>query len=180
MINLVQQTIDFYLKNFKTPKVEDLDIKDSSLLSETWSIFVTIYKNWEIRWSSWNIKEIKSNLALELIENTVSAISKDSRFKALKLDEVKDIKIRIDKIESRKILQDNEIFQIEPSNTWVLAIKKDYSSMALILPNINSLLLSWEDLIPILEAKLKTKNFEEKDYIIYQIKTKVFDNFETK
>jgi hypothetical protein len=35
MINLVQQTIDFYLKNFKTPKVEDLDIKDSSLLSET-------------------------------------------------------------------------------------------------------------------------------------------------
>jgi hypothetical protein len=52
--------------------------------------------------------------------------------------------------------------------------------MATILPNINSILLTWEDLIPILEAKLNTKKFEEKDYILYEIKTEVTDNFETK
>jgi hypothetical protein len=32
MISTVKQTIDFYLKNFKTPKVEELKIEDSSLL----------------------------------------------------------------------------------------------------------------------------------------------------
>jgi len=52
--------------------------------------------------------------------------------------------------------------------------------MAAILPNINPILLSWEDLIPVLETKLNTKKFAEKDYILYQIETKVVDNFEIK
>ena len=180
MISTVQQTIDFYLKNFKTPKLEELEITDNSLKEGVWSVFVTLYKSWEIRWAAWNIKEIKHTLAEELIENTVSAISLDKRFKPVKLDEVKDLKIRIDKIESRKILQDKEVLQIDPTTTWVLAITKDYSKMWAILPNINPILLSGEDLIPVLKAKFWVKEFNEKDYILYKIETKVFDNFETK
>lgn len=180
MIKIAKQTIDFYLKNFKTPKIEELHIEDSSLLENKWSLFVTIYKSGEIRWSSWNIKEIKSNIAEEIIENTIQAISKDSRFKAIKLNETKDLKIRIDKITNRKVLQDKELIQIDPVKSWILAIKKDYESMAVILPNINPILLSWEDLIPVLEAKFKTKKFEEKDYILYNIETEVSDNFQTK
>ncbi len=180
MIEIVQQTIDYYLNNFKTPKIEDLEIKDTSLLEETWSTFVTIYKNGEVRWSAWNIKEIKNSIAEELIENTVSAISKDSRFEALKLDEQKDIKIRIDKISSRTILQDKELLEVDPTKNWVLAIKKDYTIMAAILPNISPLLLSWEDMIPVLEEKLKTKEFKESDYILYKIETEVSDNFNIK
>ncbi len=180
MITTTKKTIEFYTKYLKTPKIEDLKIENTSLLETTWSIFITIYKNWQIRWSSWNIKEIKSTLAEEIIENTIQAIAKDSRFKPIKLNEIWDLKIRIDKIISRRILQDNEINKIEPSKSWILAIKKDYSSMAMILPNINSILLTWEDLIPILEAKFNVKTFEEKDYILYEIKTEVIDNFETK
>lgn len=180
MISTVQQTIDFYLKNFKTPKIEELNVEDTSILETNWSLFVTIYKKWDIRWASWNIKELKNTIAEELIENTVTAISKDSRFKAIKLDEVKDLKIRIDKITNRVILQDNEILQVDPAKFWVLAIKKDYSKMATILPNINPKLLSWEDLIPILEAKFKIAKFEEKDYILYKIETEVSDNFDIK
>ena len=52
--------------------------------------------------------------------------------------------------------------------------------MAVILANINPILLNWEDLIPVLESKFNTKKFEEKDYIIYEIKTQVTDNFDTK
>jgi|SaaInlV_100m_DNA_6_1039743.scaffolds.fasta_scaffold02357_5 AMMECR1 domain-containing protein len=180
MISIVQQTIDFYLKNFKTPSSWDLNIEDLSLLEKKWSVFVTIYKNWEIRWASGNIKEIKANLVEELIENTITAISKDTRFEAVKNDEIKDLKIRIDLIENRNVLQDKAIMQIDPTKSWILAIKKDYSSMAAILPNINPILLSWEDLIPVLETKLNTKKFAEKDYILYQIETKVVDNFEIK
>ncbi len=186
MIQIAKQTIDFYLKNFKTPKVEELNIEDldvwgyKSLLENKWSIFVTVYKNWEVRWASGNIKEIKESIAEEVIENTISAISKDSRFKPIKLDEVKDLKIRIDTITNRKILWDKEILQVDPVKSWVLAIKKDYDSMAAILPNINPLLLTWEDLIPVLKAKFNIKNFTEKDYIIYSIETSIIDNFETK
>lgn len=180
MISTVKQTIDFYLKNFKTPNTQELNIEDKSLLENNWSVFVTIYKNWEIRWAAWNIKEIKENLAQEIIENTIIAISKDTRFKPLKLDEVKNIKIRVDKIESRKILQDNETLKIDPVKNWILALKKDFSSMAAILPSINPILLSWEDFIPVLKQKFKVKDFIEKDYILYEIQTIKEDNFETK
>jgi hypothetical protein len=35
MISIAKQTVDFYLKNFKTPKVEELDITDKMLLEKT-------------------------------------------------------------------------------------------------------------------------------------------------
>lgn len=180
MISIAKQTVDFYLKHFKTPKVEELNITDKTLLEKTWSVFVTVYLKWEIRWASGNIKEIKNTIAEEIIENTVWAIAKDPRFKPVKFDEADDLKIRIDNIVNRQILQDKEIFQIDPTKAWVLALKKDYNSMAVILPNINPMLLTGEDLIPVLEAKFNTKNFEEKDYILYKIETEKTDNFETK
>lgn len=177
MISIAKQTINYYLKNFRAPKLEELEIKDQKLLWRQWSVFVTIYQKWEIRWASGNIKEIKNTIAEEIIENTIWAISQDSRFKPIKLDEAKEIKIRIDNITSRKVLQDGEIKSIEPMKSWILAIKKDYSQMAVILPNINPLLLSGEDLIPVLQKKFNTKKFIEKDYIIYKIETESVDNF---
>lgn len=180
MIEIAKQTIDFYLKNFRTPNLDEINIENKSLLETNWSLFVTIYKSWEVRWSAWNIKEIKNTLAEEIIENTISAISKDSRFKPIKLNEVKDLKIRIDLIKSRNILQDKEILQIDPTKQWVLAIKKDYSKMAAILPNINPSLLTWEDLLPILESKFNVSNFKEEEYILYKIETETKDNFDIK
>jgi len=175
MISLVEQTIDFYLKNQKAPEIKDLKIKDTNLLNTKSSLFVTIYQKGEVRGSAWNIKELKENTVLELIENTIAAISKDSRFKPL-WDNTW-IKIRIDKIISRNILQDNKIKEVDPTNSGILSIKKDYSKMACILPNINPLLLTWEDFIPVLKEKLSEKKFEEKEYINYEIKTESINNF---
>ena len=174
MITIVKQTIEFYTKYFKTPSINDIKFKDESLLNKQGSVFITIYKNWEIRWSAWNIKEIKSSLAQEIIENTIEAISKDSRFKPLKLDEAQKLKIRIDLITNKNILQDAEIKKLDPVKNWILVIKKDYEKMACILPNINPLLLTWEDFIPVLKEKLNEKKFDEKDYIIYNIETEIF------
>ena len=180
MIPIVQQTIDFYLRNFKTPKIDDLEIRNQSLLVEKWAVFITIYKNWEIRWSAWNIKEIKDNLVEELIENTISAIYDDSRFEQVKYGEIKDLKIRVDLFKTKTILQDKEILTIDPTKFWVLAIKKDYSSMAVVLPNINPILLTWDDIIPVLEWKFGIKNFNESDFILYKIETEVHNNFDIK
>lgn len=180
MLEIAKQTIDFYLKNFKTPSIEDLKIDNTSLIDKKWSLFITLYKKWEIRGSSWNIKEIKENIIEEIIENTINALSKDKRFKPVKLNEAKDLKIRLDLITNRQILQEKEILEIDPTKEWVLLLKKDYSKMAVILPNINPSLLTWEDLIPVIEAKFNTKWFKEEEYIIYKIETQKYDNFEIK
>jgi hypothetical protein len=49
--------------------------------------------------------------------------------------------------------------------------------MGIILPNINPLLLTWEDFIPVLKEKMKLKKIEEKDFILYKIDTDMINNF---
>lgn len=176
MIEIAKQTIDFYLKNNKVPTIHDIEITDASNLDKKGSIFVTLYKNWEIRGSAGNIKEIKKSIVSEIIENTVHAISLDTRFSPLNLNEASDVKIRIDEITNRKVLKDKEISGLDPVKSWVIAIKKDYEKMVVILPNINPTLLSGDDFGPILKTKLWEKKFNEKDYILYGIETRVESN----
>ncbi len=177
MLEIVKQTIDFYMKNLTKPKISDLNFEDKSLLWKRSSCFVTIYHKGIIRWASWNIKEIKENSAEELIENTINALTNDKRFKKITLNETKELNIRVDEIISREILKDWKIEKIEPTSAWVLVIKKDYEKMACILPNIDPKILSWEDYINILVEKLEEKNFNPDDYIIYEIKTETKTNY---
>ena len=59
MLDIAQQTLEFYTKYLKTPTLEDLKITDTSLLEKQWCVFVTIYKNGEVRWWAGNIKELQ-------------------------------------------------------------------------------------------------------------------------
>lgn len=174
MIDIVKKTIDFYIKNWKTPSMWDLKL--STWDSNKSSLFVTLYYKWEVRWSAWNIKEIANSKEEEIIENTVSAISEDSRFKPMNSSEAKSIKVRIDTIESRRVLWDWELASVEPVKSWVIAIKKDYSKMWVILPNISASIFMWADFEKALWAKLWEK-FDEKNYIIYEIKTEIEKDF---
>lgn len=185
MIDIVKQTIDFFIQKARAPKVEELQNVDIELLNTKWSCFVTIFLNWQIRGSAGNIKEIKKSLAEEIIENTIEAISKDFRFNKLAFNEVKSIKIRVDLITNRKILAltDSEtktkiqiISKINPVKKGIIVIKKDYTKSATLLPNIDAKLISWKDYNNILSAKLD-EIFDENKYIIYEIDTKVQSNY---
>jgi len=177
MIDIVSQTIKYYFQYFKEPSVEDLSITDKSTLEHNGCVFITLYKNGEVRWSAGNMKEIEKNIVWELIKNTLHALTKDSRFEPVKMDEVKDLKIRIDLIRERHILKEGEIHSIDPVKSGIICIKRDYEKLAVILPNINPRLLTWEDFFPYLEAKLDEKEIKESDYILYSFTTTMVSNF---
>lgn len=177
MLELIKQIIDFYFKNLKEPSLEDLEIKDTSILEKKLPVFITIYHKWEITWSSGTINPSEENLALELIKNTIFAISKDSRFKKLSISDSKDIKIRYDLISSKTILQTGELVTLDPIKNGVIAIKRDYSNAALILPNISPKLLMWEDFIEALKFKLNDEKFKQEDYFLYKIETNSENDF---
>lgn len=169
----------------RVPKTNELQINRSELLTTKWSCFVTIFLNWEVRWWAWNIKEIKSSIAEELIENTIEAITVDKRFEKLTIWESKNIKTRIDLITNRKVLARtdeeakkwvNTLSKIDPVKNWVIVIKKDYTKTATILPNIDPKLITGKDYMWILSAKL-WETFDENNYIIYQIETKVENDY---
>lgn len=177
MLSIVKQTIDHFVNTWKKISIIDINIDDKSMINEKASIFVTIYYKWEVRWSAWNINPLKDNLMEELIENTFEAISKDSRFSPISLKESLDLKIRIDKIQSKDLLKDKSISSIDPTKSWVIVIKNSYDKISCILPNINPKLISWDDFIPVLKEKLWEKLFDENKYFIYEIKTEVFTNY---
>jgi AMMECR1 domain-containing protein len=135
-----------------------------------------LYKNWEIRWWAWNVKEIEPNIVSETIKNTIEAITNDKRFTPFTTEDVKDLRIRIDYISKRELQQEWRMYTIDPVKSGVIAMSKDYNSIWIVLPNISSKLLTWEDFIPILEAKMN-KKFNEKDCYLYEIKTDVYTNY---
>ena len=176
MLTVVEQTIQFYLQNNSVPNQNDLDIKDTSLADKKWACFVTVYKDWNIRWSAWVIKELHDNIINELISNAIDAISRDSRFSPLTSEEVADLKIRIDVISDRAMLTDKKLSDINPISQWVIVIKKDYTKLAVILPNISTKITTWNDFYPILSKKL-WEEYVEAEYINYEINTEQLTNF---
>ncbi len=181
MIWIIDQIIKYYLQYKKSPTVNDLQIDDITFMDKQQkSLFVTIYKNWEIRWASWTAMNLnKIPLITLLIENTVFALSKDSRFEPIELKEIQDLKIRLDIIQSKTVLAEGKnIKDIDPTKSGILAIKKDYEKIALILSNIHPVLITWDDYIDVLKVKLDDKDFKEENYLLYEIITEQKNNFE--
>ncbi len=177
MLEIISQTIEYYFKYLREPSPSDLKIQNESLLGIPWCTFVTLYKNWEIRGAWGNVKEIEKNIVDETIKNTITALTLDKRFSPITMEEAKDIKIRVDLIKERHILEEWKMLELDPVKFGIICIKRDYEKLAVILPNIAAKLLTGSDFIPMIKEKLEEKEFNEKDYIIYQITTQTMTNF---
>lgn len=176
MINIVSETVKYYLENWK--RIWDGFFEEYKEKQEkSKPMFVTIYKNWEVIGSAWTIKETEENMVLEIIENSISAI-KDKRFWNIKKEDFESLKFRIDIISSRTQLKPSEskIEDLNPVNNWVIAIKSDYKKIAVILPNISNKINTWNDLIEVLSQKLDEK-FDRNYYSTYSIVTEQITNF---
>jgi AMMECR1 domain-containing protein len=183
--------IQYYLEKNIIPTQNDLNIKDPSLLEKKWNIFVTLYKNGNIVWNSGNIVELEKNIVNELIQNTIYALW-DQRFPDLTIKDIKNLKVRVDIFKNRiliwwKTITDKnwlsspnpnfkEIKDINPITSGLLVIKKDYTKLSIILPNISSTLTSWKDIETILSNKLE-EEFVENNFLIYEIQTNVATNY---
>lgn len=174
MINIVKQTLQYFLSNGKIPTKNELIITDTSLLQKKATVFVTLYKNGNIVGSSGNVVELENDIVNELIQNSIYSLQ-DPRFERLTLADLEKVKIRIDVITSRNIL-DKPFSELNPAKSWVLVIKKDYSKLSIILPNISPTLVSWADFPKVLSRKLE-ENFKADDFIIYEIQTQVTSDY---
>lgn len=175
MLDITKQIIEFYLKNKKSPKIEELKVSDYSLVEKKWMIFVTLYKNWEIFWSSWNIIEIEKTFLEELISNTIEALN-DKRFPEKNISDLDKIKTRIDIVKDRVVLDEKSFKDLSPLKKWVIVIKKDYNKLAVILPNISMNLVSSNDFLPVLSNKL-WEDFVFENYIVYSLDTEILTDF---
>ena len=170
MISIAQATLSHYFTKFLAPSVGEILI-DEATQAKRGCCFVTLYKNGQVRGSAGNIKEIEKNLGEEIVKNTMQALVGDTRFGRVTGEEKGMISLRLDIITQRKVIDQKTLKTLDPVKFWVIAIRRDYEKLAVILPNISAGLLSGEDFIPVLENKLTGEKFDEKNYIIYQIET---------
>ena len=177
MKELVAQILDVYFKKMREPKLEELSGVNENLSSERGCCFITLYLNGEVHGSAGNIKEISPSLAHELIENTIQALTGDKRFSPLTLAESEKLQFRVDHITDRKMISIDDFKKLDPIKVWIIAIKRDYEKLAVILPNMSPKIITGDDFIAVLKKKLSVTKFKEKDYILYQISTKTETNF---
>ena len=115
MINIVKQTLQYFLSNGKIPTKNELIITDTSLLQKKATVFVTLYKNGNIVGSSGNVVELENDIVNELIQNSIYSLQ-DPRFERLTLADLEKVKIRIDIITSRNIL-DKLFSELNPAKS---------------------------------------------------------------
>lgn len=175
MIDIVRQTLEYYLEKKEIPSANHLKIQNPELANKKSWVFITLYKNGNIIWSAGSVKELQSNILKETIINTIDALS-DKRAEWIKKEDLGEVKIRVDIISSRAVIEESDIENIDPIKSGILVIKKDYSNLAIILPNISNVITSWKDFIPLLSAKLWVE-MKPSEYIISRVETEQIADF---
>ena len=107
-VNLARASAEYFVTNGKVMPVPDLVSRE--LLNKTAGAFVSVHKFGALRGCIGTIASTQKNLALEIIENAVSAVSKDPRFSPVTQDELKYLDINVDVLgEAEKIKSPSEL-----------------------------------------------------------------------
>lgn len=180
MHNIAKKVVESYLNEQKIPTLEELWVQNNEEVNTKKASFVTLYKDWKIIASSWRINPKKPNTILELIENSLFCL-KDKRFvEAIKNPlEIKDVRFRVDLIDSegRKVL--NSINELDISKQWLIFLSQNLWKLSVILPNIANLISTPKDMLDLvcLKAWVEVNNLKEEDYILYSIESVQFNDF---
>ncbi len=107
-VKLARASAEYFVKNGDVMPLPDDVVPE--LLNVRAGAFVSIHKFGALRGCIGTIASTQKNLALEIIENAVSAVSKDPRFQPVTEDELKYLDINVDVLgEAEKISSPAEL-----------------------------------------------------------------------
>ena len=130
-------------------------------------VFVSIKKHGRLRGCIGTIEPNKNNLAEEIVQNAISASTKDPRFPPITTDELGDLTISVDLLSSLETVTD--LCQLDPKKYGILVTSRNKSGI--LLPDLEGIDTVEEqlrigrkkgDIKP--HDKIKIKRFEVKRY----------------
>lgn len=138
-IKLAKQTIEEYVKTEKQIEVpKDLP---KEMLNEKAGVFVSIHKKsvdnnieGELRGCIGTFQPTKENIAEEIIDNAISACSRDPRFSPVTEDELIDLEISVDILEKPELIDDISV--LDPKKYGVIVKSTTDSRTGLLLPDL--------------------------------------------
>ncbi len=115
-VALARKSIAHYLQNRKKLTLSD-DLPEE-LIGKQAGVFVSLKKEGILRGCIGTFLPTKSNIAMEIIENAVSAAVRDPRFSPVTLDEVESLSISVDILSAPERVKD--INQLNPKKYGVI------------------------------------------------------------
>lgn len=115
-VNLAKKTIETFIKDKKKIKVPTST--SNELLNKKAGVFVSIHKLGKLRGCIGTFLPTTNSIAEEIINNAISASTKDPRFSAITEDELKYLKINVDVLSKPESIKSKE--ELDPKKYGVI------------------------------------------------------------
>lgn len=129
-VQLARKSIIYYLENNKIMALPNN--LPESLIENRAGVFVSLKKDRSLRGCIGTFLPTKNNIALEIIDNAVSASTRDPRFPSILLNEVDSLTISVDILSQPEEVED--ISQLDPRKYGVI-VSSGYKK-GLLLPDL--------------------------------------------
>ena len=93
-VELATRSINSYVRDKKVLEIDDS--VPNELTGRKGAVFVSIHKHGDLRGCIGTILPTKSSIAKEIIDNAISASTRDPRFNPVTVDELNDLEINVD------------------------------------------------------------------------------------
>lgn len=134
-VKIARQTLESYIKNGKKPSKEqfkDFASEEKTLFTDKAGVFVSIKKFGDLRGCIGTTAPTTSCIAEEIIQNAISAGTKDPRFDGITEDELKYLDISVDVLGSPQPVKSKDELDCKK---YGVIVRKGYRS-GLLLPDL--------------------------------------------
>ncbi|MBR2752753.1 MAG: AmmeMemoRadiSam system protein A, partial [Lachnospiraceae bacterium] len=95
-VRLARETVEQYVLEHRKPRVKDMTDLPPEMLHQQAGAFVSIHEHGRLRGCIGTIAPVTESLAQEIIDNAVSAATRDPRFNPITPDELEWLEISVD------------------------------------------------------------------------------------
>ncbi|WP_018249321.1 AmmeMemoRadiSam system protein A [Orenia marismortui] len=129
VVKLARQAVEEYIKN---RNIIDPPSKIDPELADRAGVFVSIYKNGNLRGCIGTTNPTQANISREIIKNSLSAAFEDPRFEPVNLNEIDELTYSVDILGEAEIIENIE--SLNPNKYGVIVRKGERAG--LLLPNL--------------------------------------------
>ena len=135
LVELARKTIELYVTKRKQL---DLPAELTAEMQQPAGAFVSIHRHGQLRGCVGTIYPSCSNVAEEVIQNAISAATRDYRFNPIRRDELEDLEIKVDVLHEPEPISSEE--ELDPKRYGLIVQSlKDPSKRGLLLPDLEGI-----------------------------------------
>ena len=128
LAKLAKETVESYVTEGKTPKLEELTPE----MKERAGVFVSIKKHRDLRGCIGTFEPIKPNVAEEIITNAINSAMQDPRFFPVAAEELEHLSYSVDVLTKPEPIESVE--QLDPKRYGVIV--ESWGERGLLLPDL--------------------------------------------